>query len=39
MAREILAITELTIHETGEPGKGARYEIHVPKRFYRLRVP
>ena len=36
MAREILAITELTIQETGEPGKGARYEIHVPKRFYRF---
>jgi len=36
MVREILAITELTIRETGEPGKGARYEIHVPKRFYRL---
>jgi PAS domain S-box-containing protein len=34
MAREILAITELTIRETGEPGKGARYEIHVPKKFY-----
>ncbi len=36
MAREILAITDLTIRETGEPGKGARYEIHVPKRFYRF---
>jgi PAS domain S-box-containing protein len=36
MVREILAITELTIRETGEPGKGARYEIHVPKRFYRF---
>ena len=36
MAREILAITELTIQENGEPGKGARYEIHVPKRFYRF---
>ena len=38
MAREILAITELTIQETGEPGKGARYEIHVPKRFYRFYI-
>jgi PAS domain S-box-containing protein len=37
MAREILAITELTIRETGEPGKGARYEILVPKRFYRMK--
>jgi len=36
MVREILAITELTIQETGEPGKGARYEIRVPKRFYRF---
>jgi PAS domain S-box-containing protein len=36
MTKEILAITELTIHETGEPGKGARYVIHVPKRFYRF---
>jgi len=37
MAREILAITDLTIQETGEPGKGARYEIHVPKRYYRIK--
>ena len=36
MAREILAITKLTIRETGEPGNGARYEIRVPKRFYRF---
>jgi len=35
MAREILAITGLTIQETGEPGKGARYEIHVPPQYYR----
>ena len=38
MAREILAITDLVIQETGEPGKGARYEIHVPKRFYRIKA-
>jgi signal transduction histidine kinase len=37
MVREILAITELTIRETGEPGNGARYEIHIPKRYYRIR--
>jgi PAS domain S-box-containing protein len=37
MVCEILAITDLTIQETGEPGKGARYEIHVPKRYYRIR--
>ncbi|MEI6292982.1 MAG: PAS domain-containing sensor histidine kinase, partial [Methanomicrobiales archaeon] len=32
---EILAITGITIHETGEPGKGARFEIVVPKGMYR----
>ena len=37
MVREILAITELTIRETGEPGKGARYEVHIPKRYYRIK--
>jgi signal transduction histidine kinase len=37
MVREILAITDLTIRETGEPGKGAHYEIQVPKRYYRIR--
>jgi signal transduction histidine kinase len=36
MAREILAITGLTIRECGEPGKGVRFEIHVPKTMYRL---
>ena len=30
LSREILAITGITITETGEPGKGARFEIHVP---------
>jgi len=29
--REILAITGITIRETGEPGKGARFEMTVPK--------
>jgi PAS domain S-box-containing protein len=36
MAREILAITGLTIRENGEPGKGARFMIHVPKEVYRI---
>jgi len=30
LSREILAITGMTITETGEPGKGARFEILVP---------
>lgn len=36
LAREILAITDITIRETGEPGAGARFEIGVPKHGYRL---
>jgi PAS domain S-box-containing protein len=35
LAREILAITDITIQETGEPGKGARFEIRVPKGAWR----
>ena len=35
LAREILAITGITIHETGKPGRGARFEITVPKGAYR----
>jgi PAS domain S-box-containing protein len=35
LTREILAITCLTIKETGEPGKGARFEITVPKGMWR----
>ncbi len=31
LAREILGITGITIHETGIFGKSARFEIHVPK--------
>jgi len=34
-AREILDITGITIKETGEPGKGARFEIAVPKGMWR----
>ncbi|MEN6611708.1 MAG: PAS domain S-box protein [Methanoregulaceae archaeon] len=36
LSREILQITGLTIRETGEPGKGARFEIEVPKGAYRI---
>ena len=31
LAREILAITGISIREAGKPGKGARFEIAVPK--------
>jgi len=37
LIREILAITGMTIRETREPGKGARFEISVPCGPYRLR--
>jgi hypothetical protein len=30
-AREILGMTGITIRETGEPGKGVRFEITVPR--------
>lgn len=36
LAREMLALTGMTISETGEPGKGARFEITVPKGGYRM---
>jgi signal transduction histidine kinase len=35
LSREILSITGITITENGEPGKGARFEITVPKGMYR----
>jgi PAS domain S-box-containing protein len=35
LTREILAITGLTISETGTFGSGARFAIHVPKGKYR----
>ena len=31
LSREILTITGITIRETGEPGKGAQFEMTVPK--------
>ncbi|OPY37098.1 MAG: Bacterioopsin transcriptional activator [Methanoregula sp. PtaU1.Bin051] len=37
LAREILAITGISIHETGVFGKGARFELHVPKEAFRFR--
>jgi len=36
LSREILSITGITIHETGEPGVGARFEITVPKEAWRM---
>ncbi|MEI7433220.1 MAG: PAS domain S-box protein [Methanomicrobiales archaeon] len=35
LSREILSITGITIRETGEPGKGARFEMVVPKGMWR----
>jgi PAS domain S-box-containing protein len=37
LAREILDITGITIRETGEPGKGARFEMAVPKGMWRFK--
>ena len=36
LAKEILSITGLTIEESGIPGKGARFEIHVPLECLRV---
>ncbi len=36
LSREILHITGITIVENGEPGKGARFEMTVPKGMYRV---
>jgi signal transduction histidine kinase len=36
LAREVLAITDMTIREEGEMGKGARFEITVPENNHRL---
>jgi signal transduction histidine kinase len=36
LARDILGITGITIRETGEPGKGARFEMTVPPGAFRF---
>ena len=36
LSREILAITNITITETGDFGKGVQFEITVPKGAYRF---
>jgi PAS domain S-box-containing protein len=39
LSREILSITGISIDETGNYGKGARFEIAVPKESYRFTEP
>ena len=39
LSREILSMTDITISETGEPGRGARFEMVVPKGGYRIGSP
>ena len=36
LSQEILAITGITIVENGVPGKGARFEMTVPRGMWRL---
>lgn len=36
LSREILSITGITLNETGTPGKGARFEITIPKDIFRF---
>ena len=36
LSREILSITGITICERGVPGKGARFEMKVPKDTWRI---
>ena len=39
LSREILSITGISISETGEPGRGARFEIAVPEGAWRPAGP
>jgi len=36
LSKEILSITGITIRENGEPGRGARFEMTVPKGAWRM---
>jgi signal transduction histidine kinase len=36
LSREMLGITGITIRETSDPGKGARFEITIPRDFFRI---
>lgn len=35
LSREILAVTDIRLVETGTPGKGARFEMHIPPQSWR----
>jgi len=35
LSREILAVTDIRLIETGAPGKGARFELHIPPQSWR----
>ena len=35
LSREILAMTDIRLVETGTPGKGARFEMHIPPQSWR----
>jgi signal transduction histidine kinase len=37
LVREILSITGITIQETGEPNKGVRFTLTVPKGAFRIK--
>jgi|GEM_PF-1082696 len=37
-SREILSLTGITMTESGEPGKGARFEINIPAGMFRFRL-
>jgi len=39
LVREILSITGISIRENGTPGKGARFEITIPRNGYRITAP
>jgi hypothetical protein len=34
LAREVLSVAGFSIRETGDPGKGARFDIHIPRGRY-----
>jgi hypothetical protein len=36
LTREILGITGISIVENGDFGKGARFEMHIPRGTYRM---